>query len=172
MKKVLVIVMALAISLIFSVNAFAAGSENEVGTVSQQMSGNHGPKDKHGRGGQPPEKKSQAPGNNNSGDLTELPDMDGRAAAPSDASKRIDFDALTAEGVISQDTLAKIKAYMEENKPTTLPEKKGEAPEKKGEAPEKNEEHSMEGKGLLAELLSNSIITQTEYDAICGAISG
>ena len=43
----------------------------------------------------------------------------------------VDFDALAADGIISQETCDKIKAYMEENRPDDLPE----LPEMNDEAP-------------------------------------
>lgn len=48
----------------------------------------------------------------------------------------IDFDAMVKNGVISQETYDKIKAYMEEHKPVNLPEMDGQAPEMDGQPPQ------------------------------------
>ena len=51
----------------------------------------------------------------------------------------IDFDTLASDGVISQDTLDKIKTFMESNKPADLPEKDGETTEgTEGQMPQMN----------------------------------
>ncbi len=74
----------------------------------------------------------------------------------------IDFDAMAASEVISSDTLQKIKAYMEANKPEDQPEMNGQPSETSGEVPEL-------GTDLLDALLNNGIITQDEYDALVAA---
>ena len=71
----------------------------------------------------------------------------------------IDFDAMVASGVISQETRDDIKAYMDEHKP------EGEMPAAPGEG-----ETPAEGEpSLLNDLLNAGIITQTEYDAMSAA---
>ena len=73
--------------------------------------------------------------------------------------KMIDFDAMVASGVISQETRDAIKAYMDEHKP------EGEMPAAPGEG-----ETPAEGEpSLLNDLLNAGIITQTEYDAMSAA---
>ena len=75
------------------------------------------------------------------------------------APKMIDFDAMVASGVISQETRDDIKAYMDEHKP------EGEMPGAPGEG-----ETPAEGEpSLLNDLLNAGIITQTEYDAMSAA---
>ena len=75
------------------------------------------------------------------------------------APKMIDFDAMVASGVISQETRDAIQAYMDEHKP------EGEMPTvpAEGEAPAEGEP------SLLNDLLNAGIITQTEYDAMSAA---
>ncbi len=214
MKKTFAIILALAVACSLSVAAFADGPQ---GGNFQQMPGNF----QQGQGGpnmgsQPPQMNGQAP----SGEAPEMngqpPEMNGQA--PFGASAFIDFDALAEEGVISEETLEKIKAYMEENKPDDLPEMNGqapsgaqapsdEAPEMNGQPPEMNgqapgmngqrpemngqapngekpedlpemngEAPAFDGEnpenvnGLLGDLLSAGVITQSEYDAIVAAL--
>ena len=80
--------------------------------------------------------------------------MNGRAdrSGTMDAQKKIDFDALVTDGVISRETRDNISDYMEENKP----------------AGEKLPEQLNNGKkpSLLDELLYMEIITAGEYEAI------
>ncbi len=140
----------------------------------------------------------------------EAPQMDGEK--PSGYPDMIDFDAMVKNDVISQETCDKIKAYMEEHRPSELPEMNGQLPqtdsqapemggqppqmdgeapsglpemngqppqmngeapsgipETNGQPPQMNEERPANG-GLLNDLLSNGIITQAEYDALCEAI--
>ena len=169
--------------------------------------------------GQPPQMNGQAPGmggpNGNGeapSDLPELPGMNGQmpgmdGRGPSmgpQAPGFVDFDAMVTQGVITQDTCDRIKAWMEEHKPADLPEIDGQAPDGIGQPPEMNGEApdgsgqppekpdmggpnsggeaptdrpelpEMDGDapvigGLLAELLENEIITQSEYDALIAA---
>jgi hypothetical protein len=100
-----------------------------------------------------------------------------------EAPVMIDFDAMVAKGVISQDTCDKIKAYMEEHKPADMPDSQPptNAPEMKEgklsedqtppEKPdgEKPADAPGVGGGLLADLLKDEIITQAEYDALIAA---
>lgn len=62
------------------------------------------------------------------------PQMDGQR--PSGPPDRIDFEDMVSKGVISQETCDKIKAYLEEHKPTDLPEMDGQRPEMNGQAPD------------------------------------
>lgn len=137
--------------------------------------------------GEAPEFRSQAPDMNG-----RPPMMGGKFGEPT----FIDFDTMIEDGVISQDTYDRIKAYMEENKPDDLPEMNGEAPEMDGqppmmkrqgpdgetpvdlpeppefdgEAPEFESENPMIN-GLLNDLLEAGVITQAEYDALVAAIA-
>ena len=140
--------------------------------------------------GQPPQMNGEAPSG-----LPEMnsqpPQMNGEK--PSGHPDMIDFDAMVKNGVISQETCDKIKAYMEEHKPANLPEMDGQAPEMDGQPPQMNgqppqmneQPPQMNGEvpsnlpemngerpangGLLNDLLSNGIITQAEYDALSEA---
>ncbi len=71
-------------------------------------------------------------------DLLEMngqpPQMNGEA--PSGLPDMIDFDAMVKNGVISQETCDKIKAYMEEHRPSELTEINGQLPQMDGQAPE------------------------------------
>lgn len=172
-----------------------------------------------GMNSQMPQMNGQAPGMSGpSGndeapsDLPELPSMNGQMPGMDgrgpgmgpQAPGFIDFDAMVTQGVITQDTCDRIKAYMEEHKPADLPEMNGQAPDGNGQPPEMNgeapdgmgqppEKPDMGGQngsgeaptdrpeppemggdapvmgGLLAELLENEIITQSEYDALIAA---
>ena len=264
MKKVFAVMIAVALVLSLSVTAFAAGpDQNGSAGVSQQQNGGLQPGQMPSGGpqmngqvpdgnGQPPQMNGQRPGMDNRGadmgpqtpsfvdfdamvtqgvisqdtcdrikawmeehkpaDLPELPDMnsqrpgmDGRGPGMGpQAPGFMDFDAMVTQGVISQDTCDRIKAYMEEHKPADLPELDGQAPDGNGQPPEiDGEAHGgigqppekpdmggpsgsgeapadlpeppeMDGDapmmgGLLAELLENEIISQSEYDALIEA---
>ncbi len=96
----------------------------------------------------------------------------GRMPGMNDGNVMIDFDALAAEGVISQETLEKIKAFMKENRPADPAEKDGvgtegnvppSLPDMDGKAPEADD--------LLTVLLDNGVITQEEFDALTEALA-
>jgi len=155
-----------------------------------------------------PEMNGQFPEGEAPADLPEMngqaPDMNG---TPPEMSGQFpgagivftDFDALAEKGVISEETLEKIKAYMAENAPedmqsmpegqvpdgqfqngsapADLPEMNGQTP---GSAPtglpEMNGEgFGMDGEmpadGLLADLLEAGVITAAEYKAITEAVA-
>ena len=231
MKKVFAVLIAVALVLSLSVTAFADGpsQSGNAGPGQQQTGGFQqgqmpgGAPQMNGQtpdgNGQPPQMNGQAPGMggpNGSGeapsDLPELhsmngqmPGMDGRGPGMGpQAPGFMDFDAMVTQGVITQDTCDRIKAYMEEHKPADLPEMNGQAPDGNGQPPEMNgeapdgmgqppekpemsgpngsgeaptdrpEPPEMDGNapvmgGLLAELLENEIITQSEYDALITA---
>ena len=102
----------------------------------------------------------------------EPPQMNG--IKPSGPPDMIDFDAMVKKGVISQETCDRIKSYMEEHKPSDLPEMNsqpsrmnGNAPSDRPELPEMNGEGPAGG--LLDDLLNSGIINQTEYDALSEA---
>lgn len=131
------------------------------------------------------------PGGEKPADAPELPD--------GEKPVMIDFDAMAAKGVISQETCDKIKAYMSEHKPAGMPEMNGQTPngEKPEGLPEVNGERPAEGQnppelpngekpegvpemngqapaapamgGLLKDLLDADVITQAEYDALVAA---
>ncbi|MCR4653336.1 MAG: hypothetical protein K5744_06545 [Eubacterium sp.] len=207
MKKIIVIAVVAALAQSLGVVAYAANnnrtSQPET-TQSEQSSAKASRKDGE-KTSDLPEKNGQPPQMN--------------AEKPSGHPDMIDFDAMVKKGVISQETCDKIKAYMEEHRPSNLPEKNGQSPQTDGQAPEMggqppqtdgekpsdlpekngqppqmngqvpekngqpsqtdgekpsdlpemNRKHPANG-GLLNDLLSNGIITQTEYDALSEAI--
>ncbi len=163
MKKSITIVLAFAMVLCLAATAFAATPGSDSTAQAPQMPANI-------------QMNGEAPDGETPTDLPELngeaPDMNGQPPMNGQAPQFTDFDALASDGVISYETLANIKAYMEENKPADLPEMNGEAPtdlpELNGEAPADLPEMNGEAPadGLLAELLDAGVITQAEYEAI------
>ncbi|MBR2703024.1 MAG: hypothetical protein IKE47_02515 [Oscillospiraceae bacterium] len=140
-------------------------------------------------GSEKPADAPEQPGGEKPADAPELSSGEKPAGAPElpngEKPVMIDFDAMVAKEVISQETCDRIKAYMEEHKPAEMPEVNGQAPD--GEKPadgqnppelpdgEKAEGMSgMNGQapetpakgGLLKELLDAEVITQAEYDAL------
>ncbi len=96
------------------------------------------------------------------------PQMDGNGPQ----MKMIDFDAMAENSVISAETLEKIKAYMEENKPAEMNAQQpmnGMPPEKPETDGEKTDADPEVKNGLLEDLLSAGIITQEEYEALNAA---
>ena len=210
MKKVIIIAVVAALVLSLGVVAYAANNNRtsqpettqgeQFPAEAPQMDGEK-PSDLPEMNGQPPQMNGEAPSG-----LPEMngqpPQMDGEAPSglpemngqppqmngekPSRHPDMIDFDAMVKNGVISQETCDKIKAYMEENKPANLPEMDGQAPEMDGQPPQMNgQPPQMNGEvpsnlpemngerpangGLLNDLLSSGIITQAEYDALSEA---
>ena len=200
MKKVIIIAVVAALVLSLGVTAYAVNNNRtsqpdttqgeQFPAEAPQMDGEK-PSDLPEMNGQPPQMNGEAPSG--------LPEMNGQppqmnGQKPFGSPDMIDFDAMVKNGVISQETCDKIKAYMEEHKPVNLPEMDGQAPEMDGQPPqmngqppqmneqppqmndeapsglpEMNREHPANG-GLLNDLLSNGIITQAEYDALSEAI--
>ncbi len=166
MKRIISMLMVIAL-LAVSAAASAEGNtqNNPAQGVPQQGQMQGGPNQGNRPSGQTPngqppfgERPSGAPGmpgGEKPADAPELPD--------GEKPVMIDFDAMVAKGAISQETCDKIKAYMAEHKPAGMPEMNGQTPdgEKPSGAPAKG--------GLLADLLKDGIITQTEYDALNAA---
>lgn len=217
MKKVFAVLIAVALVLSLSVTAFADGLDpnGSAGPGQQQTGGFQWGQMPGGA----PQMNGQAPGmggprgsSKAPADLPELPGMNGQPPQMNgqmpgmegrghgmgpQAPGFVDFDAMVTQGVITQDTCDRIKAYMEEHKPADLPEMDGQAPDGNSQPPEMNgedpdgmgqppEKPEMSGPkssgeaptdrpeppemgGLLAELLENEIITQSEYDALIAA---
>ena len=197
MKKVISMIMALAILALAAI-AYAEGNTQESTTdIIQQsehtqsgpMAGS--PNEGNRPAGQPPQmpgtngqnqqgRPPQLPSNNQNGSQQngQPPEIPG-----GEAPVMIDFDAMVAKGVISQDTCDKIKAYMEEHKPADMPDSQPptNAPEMKEGKPsedqtppekpdgEKPADAPGVGGGLLADLLKDEIITKAEYDALIAA---
>ncbi len=194
MKKLITIAVVAVLVLSFGVVAYAA--KNNRTSQPETRQGEQRPAEASKMNGEAssdlPEMNDQPPqmnGETPSG----LPEMNGQppqmnGEKPSGHPDVIDFDAMVKNGIISRETCDKIKAYMEENRPSELPEMKGRLPQTDGQAPEiggqppqmngespsglseMNGEHPANG-GLLNDLLSNGIITQAEYDALSEAIA-
>ncbi len=121
MKKIIVIAVVAALVQSLGVVAYAANNNRTSQpktTQSKQFSAEASQKDG--------EKTSDLPEKNG-----QPPQMNGEK--PSGHPDMIDFDALVKKGVISQETCDKIKAYMEEHRPSDLPEKNGQPPQTDGE---------------------------------------
>ena len=199
MKKIIIIAVVAALVLSLGVVAYAANNNRtsqpdttqgeQFPAEAPQMDGEK-PSGLPEMNGQPPQMNGEAPSG--------LPEMNGQppqmnGEKPSRHPDMIDFDAMVKNGVISQETCDKIKAYMEEHKPVNLPEMDGQAPEMDGQPPQMNgqppqmneQPPQMNGEvpsnlpemngerpangGLLNDLLSSGIITQAEYDALSEA---
>lgn len=131
--------------------------------------------------GNPPQMNGQVPNGQQPGNAPQMngqapngqmpmnpPQMDGNGPQ----MKMIDFDAMAENSVISAETLEKIKAYMEENKPAEMNAQqpmKGMPPEKPETDGEKTDADPEGKNGLLEDLLSAGIITQEEYEALNAA---
>ena len=141
MKKIIIAVVA-ALVLSLGVVAYAANNNRtsqpettqseQFSAEAPQMDGEK-PSDLPEMGGQPPQMNGEAPSG--------LPEMNGQppqmnGEKPSGHPDMIDFDAMVKNGVISQETCDKIKAYMEEHRPSELPEMNGQLPQTDGQAPE------------------------------------
>lgn len=94
-----------------------------------------------------------------------------------------DWDKLVTEGVISEETAAKLKAYMEENMPENMMEKPdGEKPADPPQKPEDGKPAVQQGKPdgeepvnpnleMVNQLLEAGILTQDEADAVSAWIT-
>lgn len=226
MKKIIIIAVEAALVLSLGVVAYAANNNRTSQPKTTQ--GEHFPAEAPQMDGEKPsglpEMKGQPPQKNGE-KPSGLPEMKGQppqmnGEKPSGHPDMIDFDTMGKNGVISQETCDKIKAYMEEHRPSELPEMNGQLPQMDGQAPEmggqppqtdgekpsdlpeiNSQPPQMNGQvpemngqppqmngeapsdlpemngerpangGLLNDLLSNSIITQAEYDALSEAIA-
>ena len=162
MKKVIIIAVAAALVLSLGVVAYAANNNRtsqpettqgeQFPAEAPKMDGEK-PSDLPEMNGQPPQMNGEAPS-----DLPEMngqpPQMNGEAPSglpemngqppqmngqkPSGHPDMIDFDAMVKNGVISQETCDKIKAYMEEHRPSNLPDMNGQSPQMGGQATDMN----------------------------------
>ncbi|MBQ4507223.1 MAG: hypothetical protein II971_08270 [Firmicutes bacterium] len=106
-------------------------------------------------GGQPPQMDGQAPSEDESSGISKLPSMNGERPELSG-----DKPAMTGE-----------RPELSGDKPELngqLPQMDGQAPQMNGQPPQMNGQPSG---GLLDELLSSGIITQSEYDALSEALA-
>ena len=94
------------------------------------------------------------------------------ARKPSDqAPEMLDWDKLVTEGVISEETAAKVKAYMEENKPEDAAQKQDS--EKPADPPKKpdGKEPVNPNLEIVNQLLEAGVLTQEEADAVSAWIT-
>jgi len=194
MKKIIII--AVVTTLVLSLGVVAYAANNNRTSLPENTKGEQLPAEEPRMDG---EKTSDLPEMNG-----QSPRMDGEK--PFGQQDMIDFDEMVKNGVISQETCDKIKAFMEENKPSDLPEMNGQPPQMDGQLPQMDGQlPQMEGEkpsdlpemngqppqmdgekpsdlpemngenatkdDLLDDLLSNGIITQSEYDALSEAIA-
>ena len=129
-------------------------------------------------------------------DKKQPPKQPPKGQAPENAPQMLDLDSRGKTGVISQETMDKIKTYMESNRPEGATE--GEAPaepeqpdddddddddddEDEPEEPEEPDDDDDDGDddddesaeppaGILGELLKAGVITQEECDAMAAAM--
>ena len=156
MKKCIGMILVAAM-LMLAGAAFAEGPGGNMGGMPPMQGGP--------QQGNQPQMNGQAP---NGQMPMNPPQMDGNGPE----MKMIDFDAMAENSVISAETLAKIKAYMEENKPAEMNAQQpmNGMPPEKPETDDEKTDADPEGKnGLLEDLLSAGIITQEEYEALNAA---
>ena len=168
MKKIISLIMAVAV-LAACVSAYADGNRNggampggpqqgQMGGSQMQLGQMNGQMQNGQMGGSPEntsfngnssnERPADVPGMSEGerpDDVPEMPEGERPDGAPGmdgrNKAAMIDFDAMVTDGVISQETLDSIMAYMEENRPEDMPEMNGEAPagERPNDAPEMSE---------------------------------
>ena len=184
MKKCIGMILVAAM-LMLAGAAFAEGPGGNMGGIPPMQGGPqqenqpqmNGPAPSDQQGNQP-QMNGQAPNGQQPGNAPQMngqapngqmpinpPQMDGNGPE----MKMIDFDAMAENSVISAETLAKIKAYMEENKPAEMNAQQpmnGMPPEKPETDGEKTDADPEGKNGLLEDLLSAGIITQEEYEAL------
>ena len=142
MKKVIIIAVVAALVLSLGVTAYAVNNNRtsqpdttqgeQFPAEAPQMDGEK-PSGLPEMNGQPPQMNGEAPSG--------LPEMNGQppqmnGEKPFGSLDMIDFDAMVKNGVISQETCDKIKAYLEEHRPSELPEMNSQLPQTDGQAPE------------------------------------
>ena len=160
MKKTIIIAVVAALVLSLGVTAYAANNNRtsqpdttqgeQFPAEAPQMDGEK-PSGLPEMNGQPPQMNGEAPSGlpemngqppQMSGEAPSgLPEMNGQppqmnGQKPFGSPDMIDFDAMVKNGVISQETCDKIKAYLEEHRPSELPEMNSQLPQTDGQAPE------------------------------------
>ncbi len=154
MKRMLAIILALTMTL-SSLNAAIAEEAAAVSQSSQQATTSQP------GGNRPPEKPGETSGQPDGGSGL----MNGQPAGG------VSLEELVQSGVISQETMDAIMAYMKENQPADLPQKPDGVPEPAGENANAPEGGMMIHQEVLSQLLENGLLTQTEYDAIAELLS-
>ena len=169
MKKIISMILTIMI-LAVSAAAFADGNPRQQG-LPGGMPPQGGPMTGV-PGGQPPsgEKPGDLPDLPDGFEPGDMPDLPGGVQPGGTAPDMIDFDAMVKEGVITQDTCDRIKAYMADHAPDG--QQPGARPQDGGRPADppaaKDGEVPAQG-GLLTELLDAGVITQAEYDALNAA---
>ena len=144
----------------------------------------NGQNDQNGPDGQKPE---GGPGNGKQGGKKQPMGRPGQQAPGSEPEKRLDFEQLVKDSVITQEICDAILNYMKEHAPQdqqgTAPaaedqaqdQQSGNAPVQGSEPPAKPEGDQNAPGGmeeqLLKELLDNSVITQEIYDQLLGMLT-
>ncbi len=143
MKRMLAIILALSM-ILSSLNAAIAEEAAAVSQSSQQASTSQP------GGNRPPEKPGETSGQPAGG---------------------VSLEDLVQSGVISQETMDAIVAYMKKNQPADLPQKPDGVPEPAGENANAPEDGMMIHQEVLSQLLENGLLTQTEYDVMAELLS-
>ena len=171
MKKCIGMILVAAM-LMLAGAAFAEGPGGNMGGIPPMQGGPQQENQPQMKGPAPSDQQGNAPQMNGQAPNGQMPmnppQMDGNGPE----MKMIDFDAMAENSVISAETLAKIKAYMEENKPAEMNAQQpmnGMPPEKPETDGEKTDADPEGKNGLLEDLLSAGIITQEEYEALNAA---
>ncbi len=156
-------------------NAQARGRRQQQGQLPGESSRNKGGKKRTGVPGQPGD-ATPAEGQAKGGQRSQ---KQGKKSTSTTAA--IDFDALLAQGVISQETRDKIKAYMDArdsagtsdtNAAEDSTDTTAGATQKGGQQTKKQKKSTAQNASLLIELLQANIITQAEFDAITAIQNG
>ena len=168
MKKCIGMILVAAM-LMLAGAAFAEGPGGNMGGIPPMQGGPQQENQPQMNGPAPSDRQGNQPQMNGQAPNGQMPmnppQMDGNGPE----MKMIDFDAMAENSVISAETLAKIKAYMEENKPAEMNTQQpmnGMPPEKPETDGEKTDADPEGKNGLLEDLLSAGIITQEEYEAL------
>ena len=168
MKKCIGMILVAAM-LMLAGAAFAEGPGGNMGGIPPMQGGPQQENQPQMNGPAPSDRQGNQPQMNGQAPNGQMPinppQMDGNGPE----MKMIDFDAMAENSVISAETLAKIKAYMEENKPAEMNAQQpmnGMPPEKPETDGEKTDADPEGKNGLLEDLLSAGIITQEEYEAL------
>ena len=156
-------------------NTQARGRRQQQGRQSGESSRNKGGKKRTGVPGQPGG-AAPAEGQAKGGQRSQK-----QGKKSTSATAAIDFDALLAQGVISQETRDKIKAYMDArdsagtsdaNTAEDSTDTTAGATQKGSRQTKKQKKATAQNASLLIELLQAKIITQAEFDAITAIQNG
>ena len=162
-------------------SAQARGRRQQQGQLPEESSRNKGGKKRTGVPGQPggaAPADGQAKGGSSAAGGQRSQKQGKKSTS---ATAAIDFDALLAQGVISQETRDRIKAYMDArdsagtsdaNAAEDSIDTTAGATQKGGQQTKKQKKATAQNASLLIELLQANIITQAEFDAITAMQNG